>query len=74
LWKPDACSVTGSTGFNGENVKGYFRNLFVLTLAHNITANKMCNQYETGNTCGQISPKIMCAKGIKQVEECGMSQ
>jgi hypothetical protein len=36
-------------------------------LAHNITANKMCNQEETGNTCGQISPKIICAKGVKQV-------
>jgi len=36
-------------------------------LVHNITANKMCNQEETGNSCVQISPKIICANGIKQV-------
>jgi hypothetical protein len=35
--------------------------------AHNITANKNCNQEEIGNSCVQVSPKIICAKGIKQV-------
>jgi len=35
---------------------------------HNITSSKICNLDETGNSSVQVSPKIICAKGSKQVE------
>jgi hypothetical protein len=35
---------------------------------HNFTANKIRNLYETVNSSVHVSPKIICAKEIKQVE------
>jgi hypothetical protein len=34
---------------------------------HNITANNICNKEETDNSSVQVSSKITCAQGIKQV-------
>jgi len=35
---------------------------------HNITYSKICNLDETGNSSVQVSPKLICGKGNKQVE------
>jgi len=35
---------------------------------HNIRASKICKLDETGNSTVQVSPKIICAKGMRQLE------
>jgi hypothetical protein len=48
-------------------VKAFFENILDLMARHNFTANKICNSGETVNSTVQVSPKIICAKGIMQV-------
>jgi hypothetical protein len=38
---------------------------------HNFTANKIHKLNETGNSTSHVSPKIICAKEIKQVGSVG---
>jgi hypothetical protein len=63
----EAYSVNRFTGFNGENMKAFFKNLFELMSRHNLRANKLCDQEENYNSSVQVSPNITCAKGIKQL-------
>jgi hypothetical protein len=48
-------------------VKALFENFKGLRSRHNFIANKIYNLDVTGNSAVYVPPKIICAKGIKQV-------
>jgi hypothetical protein len=67
LRKHDATSITRATSVSHENVKAFLGNLNELMSRHKFSANKIYNLYDTGNSTVHALPKIICAKGIKQV-------
>jgi len=49
-------------------MKAIFENLYEISSRHNITFSRIFKLDETGNSTFQVCPKLICAKGNKQLE------
>lgn len=67
LRQPEATSLGRSSGFNKFNVGSFFENLVYILEKHRFSAEKIFNLDETGCTTVHKPPRVIAAKGQKQV-------
>ena len=74
LRSPETTSSGRGTSFNKANVAAFHKNLKSLYEGYKFTPNRIYNYDETGVTVVHKPPKVVAAKGTKQVGQATSSE